>query len=390
MNVKKIVLVLFFLTGLFSQKIDFSSYLSFENRYYSEKAKLKDQKQNYPSISVRPKFLLEWADGEQQVNATLFARYDFTDKNRSHFDIRELYWNYYTGNIELNLGMRKVYWGVAESAHLVDIINQTDFVESFDGEQKLGQPMAHIAYISEYGTFNFYVLPFFREREFPGKDGRLRSEFLMKKSLSQYESSSEEKHIDYAFRWTRSIDLFDIGLSHFYGTSREALFNFSPDGLVPYYELIHQTGLDLQITTESVLYKFELIRRESKRETMTSLVAGFEYTFSNIKNTGTDIGIVSEYLFDDRNPLTASSLNNDVFIGARVALNDIQSTEFLIGSIVDLEKASQIYSIEASRRFADNYKLYLELRAFNNIDRDEAFYPLRNDSFVQLTLERYF
>ena len=387
---KKIILLLAMFSGIVSQSADFSAYLSIENRFYSEEASLRDQKQNYPSFSIQPKLVLEWADGEQQLNTTLFARYDYHDENRSHFDIRELYWNFYNGDIELNLGFRKVFWGVTESVHLVDIINQTDFIESFDGEAKLGQPMIQFALLSDYGTFNFFMLPFFRERQFPGSSGRLRPSLLVKKSESKYENSAKEKHIDYAFRWTNSLDVFDIGFSHFYGTNREPLFQFNGSNLSPFYEIIHQTGLDLQVTTESILYKFELIRRESDRETMTSFALGFEYTFSNIKNSGTDIGIVSEYLFDDRPKQTVSSFNNDLFIATRIALNDIQSTQILIGSIIDLKTSSQVYSIEASRRIGDNFKFYLELRAFNNLDISEQLYSIRNDSFIQFSIEYYF
>ncbi len=51
-----------------------------------------------------------------------------------------------------------MYWGVAESNHLVDIINQTDAVESFDGEEKLGQPMVQYTYTSGLVAIN----PFFK------------------------------------------------------------------------------------------------------------------------------------------------------------------------------------------------------------------------------------
>ena len=76
---------------------------------------------------------------------------------------------------ELRVGLRKVFWGVTESQHLVDIINQTDLVESLDGEEKLGQPMINYALINDWGTLDLYLLPYFRERTFSGINGRLRS-----------------------------------------------------------------------------------------------------------------------------------------------------------------------------------------------------------------------
>ena len=44
----------------------------------------------------------------------------------------------------LLVGAAKVFWGTAESRHLVDIINQTDAVEDIDEEDKLGQPMVKV------------------------------------------------------------------------------------------------------------------------------------------------------------------------------------------------------------------------------------------------------
>ena len=62
---------------------------------------------------------------------------------------------------------------MTEFLHLVDIINQTDNVESIDGEQKLGQAMVKFSYASRYGTLSAYSLPFFRIRQYhdPKPDG---------------------------------------------------------------------------------------------------------------------------------------------------------------------------------------------------------------------------
>ena len=65
-------------------------------------------------------------------------------------------------------------WGVTETNHRVDIINQTDFTEGFDGEEKLGQPMIKISFERPWGLLDVYALLGFRERNFSGTKGRLR------------------------------------------------------------------------------------------------------------------------------------------------------------------------------------------------------------------------
>lgn len=54
--------------------------------------------------------------------------------------------------------------------------------------------------------------------------------------------------------------------------------------------------------------------------------------------SGLDVGLISEYLFDDRDDELATSLEDDV-----------QSTELLIGLIQDVDSNNAAWSIEASR-----------------------------------------
>ena len=86
------------------------------------------------------------ASNRYSIKFVGFARLDQYDDRRTHADIRELYWQTYNNNWEFSFGFKKVFWGKTESVHLVDIINQTDAVESFDGEAKLGEFMAQATY----------------------------------------------------------------------------------------------------------------------------------------------------------------------------------------------------------------------------------------------------
>jgi len=96
------------------------------------------------SAVIRPEFEWEWDDGDQQLRFLPFFRVDQTDDQRTHFDIRELIWMMRGNTWEIAAGVGRVFWGVTESQHLVDIINQTDLVENPDGEDKLGQPMVNL------------------------------------------------------------------------------------------------------------------------------------------------------------------------------------------------------------------------------------------------------
>ena len=78
--------------------------------------------------------------------------------------------------------------------------------------------------------------------------------------------------MDFALRWTNTFDLLDIGISQFYGTNRQPLFQpfEGSEKFIPYYEIIHQTGLDVQLTFENTILKSEIIRRQSDINKITA------------------------------------------------------------------------------------------------------------------------
>jgi hypothetical protein len=371
---------------------DFEFEVEAEYRYFYDDALFEGQESNFPSLAFTPEYSMEWNEGYESFNFSGFFRID-GDKERTHWDIRELYYQKAKNNWELSIGLKKVYWGVAESNHLVDIINQTDAVESFDGEEKLGQPMAQFTWTTDtYGSFDFYYLPYHRKRTFAGENGRLRFPVIIDKDDLNYESGAEEWRQDFAFRWKHYFGAFDIGLSHFYGNGREPLFTFDPSGNInAFYPVINQTGLDLQVTHNAFLWKFESIYRNAKAQDFIALAAGLEYTFSNIDGNGLDIGVLGEYLYDERDELALTGLQNDVFIGSRIAFNDTQDTSILIGGISDLESSSKIFSMEASRRIGSSWKVELEARIFSNIDANELILSnFQQDSFLKISLSKFF
>ena len=110
-----------------------------------------------PSIILNPELSYRTDDGRHQVYVSFFTRLDGRDSNRSHYDLREAYWRYVGESWDVLVGMNQVFWGVAESRHLVDIINQTDFVEDIDGEDKLGQPMLQLNLQRSWGNLGVFV-----------------------------------------------------------------------------------------------------------------------------------------------------------------------------------------------------------------------------------------
>lgn len=374
-----------------STETDFELELQFENRYFFNEALYVGQERNYLSFSVKPEYEISWKDGDHTLKVSLFGRFDQHDDNRTHADIRELYYQRVKGSWELSLGWKKVFWGVTESVHLVDIVNQTDQVESFDGEQKLGQPMAHFSYLSSFGILDFFYLPYARKRQFSAEGGRLRFPTVIERDDFSIDHDLDEWYPSGAFRWSNYFGVFDTGLSYFHGVGREPLFlNIGTTEPQFFYPIINQVGVDVQATTGPLLIKLEAIHRQADQQSFESLVGGFEFTFGNIRSSGIDLGLIAEYLYDSRDELAISNLANDLFTGFRLAFNDAQSTEILAGGIFDLEKSTKLYSVEASRRVGTSWKVELEARVFNDVSQEEFLYFFREDSFGKFALYRYF
>ncbi len=381
-----------------SQAIELSGNISSELRYFPDSpvsfGSSKFDRGSSLSFSFAPEIYHEWSRGERAIIFSPFLRWDESDSERTHRDIRELNMLIVQGDWEWRFGLGRVFWGVAESQHLVDIINQTDSIENIDGEDKLGQPMIQASWSQDWGVLDLFVLPGFRERTFAGERGRLRAPLVVDTDNPVYESKDEDRHIDYAVRWSHSLGVWDVGLSNFYGTSRTPELRQRGYRLIPHYNLINQTGLDLQATLDEWILKLESIYRIDQRKSgdknYAALVGGFEYTFVGAFETDADVGWLVEYHYDDRKKDATTPFQNDLFTAVRVALNDAQSSELLAGAFIDLDRGGYSLRFEANRRIGDRWKLTLEYQGFNNIDPDDVLYAQRQEDYLQAELSWFF
>ena len=375
-----------------------------EGRYFPQSSIQSGQREHSLSVVAEPEAYLENEAGQSLVLKPFF-RYDSADARRTHWDIREAYGLFFgefeDSEWELRAGIDKVFWGVAESRHLVDVINQTDLVESPDQEEKLGQPMAHLTWLNDYGTFEAFALPYFRKRTFQGRAGRLRSALHVDSEQTAYESAAKQHHLDVAARYSDNFGDLDFGLAWFEGTNRNPVFSLGFDGqgspvLVPLYEQMRQVSLDAQVTTGAWLLKFESFWRDGERDAAQletaylALVGGFEYTLFGVFGGDTDLGLLMEFLYDGRDERATVVTEEDVFTAFRLAFNDEASTDILFGVMQDLDTPTRTIFLEANRRLSDNITLGIEGTAFLNVDDQDGQFALRKDSFVQLDLTYHY
>ena len=366
-----------------------------QSRLFARDALWPGQGSQAAQLSLAATAELRWrnAEGDQRASIIPFLRRDSVDEERNLVDLQEAYWAWESDSIELLAGVNTVFWGVTESAHLVDIVNQTDAAGDIDGEDKLGQPMVNLTWQQDWGLLSAYVMPYFRERNYPGVDGRLRTPLPVDSDRAVYESSRDEYHVDVALRYSHYIGDIDVGLSVFSGTSREPRLIPADDApvLLPHYDQIDQFGVDLQYTRDAWLWKLEAIARNGYSETFAAAVGGFEYTFYQVAQSGADIGVLLEYQYDGRNELEPfTTADNDVFAGLRLALNDTQDTSLLAGIAYDTVTGETFFNVEAERRIGNSISLEVRMRAFSGAGPQDMTYAVVRDDYVQIRLAKYF
>lgn len=351
------------------------------------------------SIFFQSESLWQWNQSRDSLSFKPYFRVDQRDPEKSHADIRELIWMRSNSDWSLSIGLGKVFWGVTEFNHLVDVINQIDLVEGIDGEAKLGQPMINLSLINHWGALDFFVLPGFRERTFAGKDGRLRALVEIDKNRVFYESPEMDKHIDFAVRWSDSFKHFDLGIYLFDGTNREPSLDIQPVlnktqftsfVAIASYQQMTQLGIDFQGVLDNWLFKWEALSRITSKDHFLASQAGIEYTFYNVKGRSIDVGVLFEYGWDERGLASTSVVQNDFFVGSRISFNDFKSSELLLGMAYDQDYYSYSAFLEFTQSASDNTQVSLQANFFQAKNPADILNNIAGDDYIQLTFERFF
>ena len=385
--------------GSHAQVLDFSGNLSLQTQWFPQSPAFPGQRSSAGGLVLESTLYGEIAQ-KTSFALTPRYRYDSADSRRTHADLREAYLLTYgdwgENSWELRLGFDRVFWGVAEVHNLVDIVNQLDLVEHPRNRPKLGQPMAHVTISGDWGVVESFLLPYHRKRTFPGRSGRLRPGRLIDEN-ALYESGAEERHVDFAIRYSNAVGLLDFGLSAFTGTSREPLFlaihqseplPATDTPLIPYYEQIRQFGVDAQLTTGPWLYKMETIRRDGahnllgQEEDYRAFIFGLERTLYTLFGSSMDLTLLAEWLYDDRGRRATSVWENDLFIAGFLAFNDVQGTELVASILGDLRHDYRALSLELKRRLSDSWSMRLEVIGNLRADPQDLTYDGRRDSFL--------
>lgn len=371
---------------------DLKGFIGYEYRYFPKKDRKRFANQTNQSLAISFDLFLDFVNYDVSLLIAPVARLDQRDASRSILDLSEFYLSLTKPKWELKLGSKQLFWGVLESNHLVDIVNQTNSAENFDLEEKFGQPMLNLTFINDWGSIDLFLLTLNRKRRFVSQEGRPHTNFENLLKSATFDSKNGD--LDFIVRYENSGDFFDIGAYYFDGLARNpeliTEINNQETRSTALYPKIKQLAIDLQITISSTLFKLESIYRESSREDYSAMGLGFEHTLYSILNSRIDLGLLVEYHWNSRKKNRASQFSNDLFLGFRALTNEVSDGQLLFGILNNLDDGGIVPFFEASRRLPKDWKLYIEGRLFSHIDSDNALSGLTDDSYLQLGLTKYF
>lgn len=335
------------------------------------------------TLAARAWLLKRWDGGDQSLAVEWFLRLH-TDGGR--IDFRALSWSLARADWELHLGLREIFWGVTESAHLVDVINQRDPEVGGRSYSKLGQPMLQVTAWLGWGAVDLVLMPMFRERRYQGAAGVLWSPLPVEDSQPVFERGSRYLRPAAALRWSHRLGPWDLGLTYLKGTARDPWFEPGQDRsgrefLIPHYDDVDQLGVEGQLTVGSWLWKLEATTLNPQTGRHLAAVGGLEYAFADY------FSVYLEYLFDSRGPAATTSFEDDLYAGARLLLPDgaVQAAGY-----IDRESLNTVIVLSAGRRLSDVTTLELEGRAFLGRSSLEPPHARRQHTSIGLIATRHF
>ena len=135
----------------YSVALEYKSYgyIQPEFSYFLDGKGRHNQSKDKSSVFSQGTFIAYVQNDEAKITVNAMGRYDDQDNNRTYFDLQKFKYEYFLDDATLSIGNDIIFWGVNESFHVVDIINQSNVAENLAGTKKLGQPMLALSLYKE-------------------------------------------------------------------------------------------------------------------------------------------------------------------------------------------------------------------------------------------------
>jgi hypothetical protein len=339
--------------------------------------------------------------------------------NRSFIRFDELYGTYDFENDQIGFGKNIQFWGALELRNISDIFNPDELRNDPFYKDKLGVVSFNYTHYTQSGELGLYLKLYEQNREmaytpyvyyfFPSQISLtpiLHYPLLYNKNLqtkaSPYRPSLYLKYsdttqtyypIDYTFIYENGYDS-----QRYYNTKLLENNRFiTQENAYLVNKFINYSTLVVGPT----LYKFEAVYANILDDESISdyihIGAGIEYTLTQIYKEA-DLGILVEYynyttLQDGKKTdIDLFELfENDLFLALRYSLNQGDDASILSGTILDLQYDEQVYYIEYSSRFLEDFKINFDYRYIQpSTKANTAFHLMGKHERVSFEFGYYF
>lgn len=357
--------------------------VTFETSWYPRSAAYDGQKKSFLHVEAQPELLVFGNNAEWVLKPRVSAG----TAGAGLVDFREAHVTSRIGEIDVLVGNTILFWGQAESYNPVDVVNSLDFSRGLMRSEKRGAPMVRISLPAGSGQLDLLAIDFV-ENIYPGQSLRERVGTRFVEQIS-FSGGASKDDIGQAARWSAYFGDLDLGLSWFRGTSNAPHLSPQSNGSLQLdYSRINQLGLDIQYLRNDTAFKGEFIRRKGQYDRLGYVksyragVLGLEHSFYDIADSGSDLALLTEYAFDSRNSLSHSGFQNDLTIGARWLMNDINDTEALAFLSKDLDNEAQLLTLSINRRINNWITFKTSMRLPSLFHRDPNSSVLAKDTAI--------
>lgn len=356
---------------------------------FPRKEKYQDQDDVMGTITVTPQVIVGGDDYEVVIEPRVVS----PRRGDGYVDLKEGYFATEYGPVDVLAGTTTVFWGKNEVINLVDVINTKDYTMGLNSGVKQGMPMVKLSGAIGPGDAEVLFMPHFVENRYADKRSRLRTPLAMKKNTSRYQSGTDKNDPSIGLRYSGYIGNIDYGISYFSGITRDPAMVMDGFTFVPLYHEITQTGLDLQWIYGDTSFKGELIQRSKQLNSdnvakdYTAGVVGVEHALYGIMDSNADLVIFAEYARDTRQEKASSGMQDDVFLGTRLTLNDVDDSQISLVSSYDLDYASRSVTAGYTRRVADAFVLDSSVYFPIGMMDDKQFASFERDTKLNMSLK---
>ena len=372
---KIFVLSLISFISLFAE-LEMSGHLDLDSEFYLTKASGRDAN----SFTVKQTLEFKYTRDTWSAFAKVYAQEAYNDflskedqTQRTFARLDELYLRYDTDEASYSIGKSIKFWGALELRNIVDVFNPNEFRDDMFSVNKLGVYNASYSRFTDTGELNVIVKVHEQDLEmasypyvyYPFPE-MISYEKNLQTSSSQnkpsiyvaYSGSTDtDNALDYAFIYQHGYDSQRYLSSVVRQPTRYVQNGYRVDKFMTYNTLV----------VGSTLVKLEAVYADVEKGVSVGdyshAAFGIEHTFEDFES-GATLGLITEYYryytyeedkFTDLE--VYESMQNDIFVGLRYVLNDVDDSSFIGGLIADAEYNEQTYYAKYESRYMDSFKL---------------------------------